>query len=187
MTHDRQTGIAERSSDDLRYPTGPFVRPASLTDDERSRAIETIAATPAALRDALRGLNDAQLDTPYRPGGWTIRQVAHHVPDSHLNAYVRFKLALTEAEPTIKPYEEARWAELPDTRLTPIETSLAMLEALHARWVTLLRAMVPADFARRLTHPESGVQRLDQVLALYAWHGPHHVAHITGVRRRMGW
>ena len=173
---------------DLRYPVGRFRRPESPLDDaDRRRAIDAIAAAPGKLRAAVAGLTDAQLDTPYRPDGWTVRQVVHHVPDSHMNAYVRFKLALTEDEPTIKPYDEARWAELPDTRGTPIETSLLLLEQLHDRWVRLLRAMSADDFARRLRHPEMGVQRLDQVLALYDWHGRHHVSHVTSLRERMGW
>ncbi len=173
---------------DLRYPTGRFRRPeAPLDDAERRRAIDTIAVTPAKLRAAVAGLTDAQLGTPYRPDGWTVRQVVHHVPDSHMNAYVRFKLGLTEDEPTIKPYDEARWVELGDTRDTPIETTLVLLEQLHDRWVRLLRSMAADDFARRIRHPETGVQRLDQVLALYAWHGPHHVAHVTSLRERMGW
>ena len=174
--------------DDLRYPVGRFTRPQGpLADDARRRAIDTIAAAPERLRDAVQGLDDAQLDTPYRPGGWTVRQVVHHVPDSHLNAYVRFKLALTEDAPTIKPYDEARWALLDDSRLTPIETSLTMLEALHDRWVRLLRSMTPAEFSRGLTHPENGPMTLDQMLALYEWHGRHHVAHVTGLRERSGW
>jgi hypothetical protein len=179
--------VTTSAAPDLRYPVGPFRRPEHLDASQRRRAIDTIAATPAKLRAAVKGLTDAQLDTPYRPGGWTVRQVVHHVPDSHLNAYVRFKLALTENEPTIKPYEEARWAELADSRETPIETSLVLLERLHERWVILLRSMSDEDFARRYHHPETGVQRLDQVLALYEWHGPHHVGHITSLRERMGW
>jgi uncharacterized damage-inducible protein DinB len=180
---------AERAPDapDLRYPIGRFRRPDALGDAERRRAIDAIAAAPAQLRAAVAGLSDAQLDTPYRPGGWTVRQLVHHVPDSHLNAYVRFKLALTEDEPTIKPYDEARWAELDDSRQTPIETSLVVLERLHERWVILLRALPPESFERRLHHPETGTQRLDQLLALYAWHGRHHVAHVTALRERMGW
>ena len=173
---------------DLRFPIGPFRRPTELLDaTQRRRAIEAIAALPANLRAAVADLTDAQLDTPYRPGGWTVRQVVHHVPDSHINAYVRFKLALTEDQPTIKPYEEARWAELPDSRETPVETSLVLLEALHDRWVRLLRSMSAGDFARQLRHPETGIQRLDQVLALYEWHSKHHVAHVTSLRERMGW
>jgi len=149
--------------------------------------IEQIAATPMRLRDAVTGLTPAQLDMPYRDGGWTLRQVVHHVPDSHLNAYVRFKLALTEDTPTIKPYDEARWAELQDTHSTPVKTSLAMLESLHDRWVRLLRSMKPGDFQRQLAHPDSGVMTLDALTALYAWHGRHHVAHITSTRERKGW
>jgi uncharacterized damage-inducible protein DinB len=173
---------------DLRFPIGSFRRPESpLDDSQRRRAIDAIAATPARLRAAVKGLTNAQLEAPYRPDGWTVRQVVHHVADSHMNAYVRFKLALTEDEPTIKPYEEARWAELADTRETPIETSLVLLERLHERWVTVLRSMSDKDFARRLRHPETGIQRLDQVLALYEWHGAHHVGHVTSLRERMGW
>ena len=134
-----------------------------------------------------RRLTDAQIETPYRPGGWTVRQVVHHVPDSHLNAFCRFKLALTENEPTIKPYDESAWAELADVKAVPIATSLTLLEAVHERWVAILRAMTPADFGRQLIHPETGRQSLDQVLALYAWHGPHHTAHITSLRERNGW
>jgi uncharacterized damage-inducible protein DinB len=150
--------------------------------------IDTIARTPDDLRRAVQPLSAEQLDTPYRPGGWTVRQVVHHVPDSHLNAYIRFKLALTEDAPTIKPYDEARWAELSDSRDTPIDTSLTLLTSLHERWVRLLRAMKPADFARQVNHPEwSAPAPLDVFLALYAWHGPHHVGHITSLRTRMGW
>jgi uncharacterized damage-inducible protein DinB len=172
---------------DLQYPIGKFQRPASLSPELRRAAIETITATPTKLRSAVRGLNDAQLDTPYRPGGWTVRQVVHHVPDSHSNAYTRFKLALTENVPTIKPYDEVAWANLEDTRTTPIETSLALMDALHDRWVRLLVSITPADFARTLNHPENGMMNLDQLLALYSWHGDHHVAHITELRRRNNW
>jgi uncharacterized damage-inducible protein DinB len=172
---------------DLRYPIGRFRRPERVSADERARLIDEIAAAPRQLREAVRGLTPAQLATPYRPGGWTVHQVVNHVPDSHLNAYVRIKLALTEDEPTIKPYDEARWAELRDGREAPIETSLALLDALHERWVLLLRSLSPADCARRLKHPETGVQTVDQVIALYAWHGRHHTAHITSLREREGW
>ncbi len=172
---------------DARYPIGPFQWEGSLSDDARHRAIDEIAEAPARLRSAVEGLSPGQLDTPYRPGGWTIRQVVHHLPDSHLNAYTRFKLALTEETPTIKPYDEARWAELADTQSTPPEVSLALLEALHKRWVVLLRSLEPRDFARMLRHPERGVMSLDEMLALYAWHGRHHVAHIRRLRERMGW
>lgn len=172
---------------DLRYPIGEFAGAANLTEAQRRDLIDAIAEAPARLAAAVAGLTPAQLDTPYRPGGWTVRQVVHHVPDSHLNSYVRFKLALTEDEPTIKPYDEARWAELADVRATPIETSLALLENLHQRWVLLLRSLGPADWMRKFKHPERGVVTLEQTLGLYAWHGRHHVAHITSLRERNGW
>jgi uncharacterized damage-inducible protein DinB len=172
---------------DLSYPIGRFQRPDALTDSQRRAAIDSIAAAPQRLRDAIAGLNDEQLDTPYRPDGWTVRQVVHHVPDSHMNAFIRFKLALTEDRPTIKPYDEAAWAKLDDVRTTPIDTSLVLLEKLHERWDGLLRAMKPADFARTLQHPESGTLTLDQMLALYEWHGRHHTAHVTNLRSRSGW
>jgi uncharacterized damage-inducible protein DinB len=173
---------------DPQYPIGRFARPAApLSDAESRAAIDRIAAMPKHLRAAVAGLTDAQLDTPYRDGGWTVRQVVHHVPDSHLNAYVRFKLALTEDNPTIRPYDQTEWAKLVDVVQTPPETSLAMLELLHSRWLTILRSMSAADFARPLTHPESGPMTLYQMLALYAWHGDHHTAHITSLRERMHW
>ena len=172
---------------DLRFPVGDFVMPASVTPAMRAEAIAAIAELPVRMREAVRGLSDAQLDTPYRPGGWTIRQVVHHVPDSHLNAYCRFKLALTEDTPTIKPYDESKWAELADSHDTPIKTSLALLESLHYRWVCLLRSMKPDDFQRKLNHPESGMMTVDNLLADYAWHGRHHTAHITSTRERLGW
>jgi uncharacterized damage-inducible protein DinB len=172
---------------DLRYPIGRFTRPASFTDASRAAAIAAIAGTPKQLRNAVHGLSDAQLDTPYRPGGWTVRQLVHHVPDSHMNAYVRTRLALTEENPTIKPYEEAKWAELADAKSMPVDVSLTMLETLHARWVTLLRSMTPAQFSRTFNHPESGPMTLDAMLAMYAWHGAHHVAHVKELRRREGW
>ena len=149
--------------------------------------IGDVAATPARLRDAISGLTAAQLDTPYREGGWTVRQVAHHVPDSHVNGYIRLKFALTEDEPTIKPYDEARWAELSDSRDTDVETSLTLLDALHARWTTLLRSLRDDDFRRTLRHPDHGVVTIDWLLAMYSWHGRHHVRHITSLRERSGW
>jgi hypothetical protein len=159
-----------------------------MTDARRAACVARIAAAPAALRAAVAGLSDTQLDTPYRPGGWTVRQVVHHVPDSHLNAYVRIRLALTEDTPTIKPYEEARWAELPDARALPIEASLALLEGLHARWVGLLGGLGAADGARQFHHPEHGrLITVDELIAMYAWHGEHHVAHVTSLRARNGW
>ena len=171
---------------DLRFPIGRAERRASLTPDERRAAIDALAAAPDALRAAVRGLTDAQLDTPYRPGGWTVRQLVHHVADSHMNAYVRFKLALTEDNPTIKPYDQDEWVALADSALPPA-VSLDLLGVLHARLVTLLRA-TPADaFARTLQHPENGPMTLDSMLGIYSWHGRHHTAHITSLRDRMGW
>ena len=172
---------------DLRYPVGRFDWDAAPSEADRPRLIGEIAETPGALRSAVSGLSRDQLETRYRPGGWTVKQVVHHVPDSHLNAYTRFKLALTEDEPTIKPYDEAAWSELPDSQKVPIDVSLDLLDSLHVRWVTLLRSMDSAGFRRALRHPEHGVLTLDQMLALYAWHGRHHVAHITALRKREGW
>jgi uncharacterized damage-inducible protein DinB len=172
---------------DLRYPLGEFQSPSTFSTDDRRRSIAIIEETPAKMRAAVRGLNARQLDTPYRPGGWTVRQLVHHVPDSHLNAYIRFKLALTEDVPTIKPYDEQSWAKLEDSKKTPIETSLTLLESLHQRMTVLLKSMKSDDFGRKLNHPERGPMTIDSVLALYAWHGPHHVAHITELRKREGW
>lgn len=172
---------------DLRYPIGKFTPVPSLSAPERATCVEQVAAAPAALRAAVAGLTAAQLDTPYRDGGWTVRQVVHHVPDSHMNAYMRFKWGLTEETPAIKTYEEKDWARTPEVTPTPAEVSLALLDALHARWVTLLRAMTPVQFARTIKHPEWGTPSLDTMLALYAWHGRHHTAHVTSLRERMGW
>lgn len=172
---------------DLRYPIGSFKLDGTPTDDDVRRSIDQIAEAPAKLRVAVEGLTEEQLDTPYRPDGWTVRQVVHHVPDSHLNSYCRFKLALTEDEPTIKPYREERWAELADSRRTPIEVSLALLESLHQRWVVLLKSLEPAEFLRAFRHPEIGLITLAQNVCLYAWHGRHHTAQVTSLRERMGW
>ena len=173
---------------DLRYPVGKFDFDAPITEADYPMLIAAIAETPGALRRAVAGLSPDQLATRYRPGGWTVKQVVHHLPDSHLNAYTRFKLALTEDEPTIKPYDEAAWAELADSRKVPIEVSLDLLDALHLRWVALLRSMDPADFNRTFRHPEHGrVLTLKQLLGLYAWHGRHHVAHINSLKKREGW
>jgi uncharacterized damage-inducible protein DinB len=172
---------------DPRYPIGRMQLPPSFTPEWRRDSIEVIALTPARFREAVRGLGDEQLSTPYRAGGWTVRQLVHHLPDSHLNAYTRLKLALTEDAPTIKPYDEARWADLADSSTVPTEVSLALLDSLHTRWVALLRSMSPADFQREYTHPETGKHTLDHLLAIYAWHGPHHTAHITHLRRDKGW
>jgi uncharacterized damage-inducible protein DinB len=173
--------------DKARFPLGPFVPPSDASPAAREGWIATLAEAPEGFRLALEGLTPAQLDTPYREGGWTVRRVAHHLPDSHLNSYVRFKWALTEDTPVIKPYFEDRWAELPDARDTPVEVSLELLSALHKRWVVLLRALSDPDFARSFSHPESGVQTLSESLAYYAWHSRHHTAQITELRRRRGW
>jgi hypothetical protein len=172
---------------DPRYPIDKFHFDGTISEEQKKKFIGEIAQTPTNLRAAAKGLSEGQLDTPYRDGGWTVRQVIHHVPDSHLNAYTRFKLALTEDEPTIKPYAEDRWAELADTRETPIEVSLKMLDVLHDRWVRLLNALQPQEWKRAFRHPELGLVSLEKNLALYAWHGRHHAAHITGLRERNGW
>ena len=175
-------------TNDLRYPIGKFTRPESVSPEERAELLDVLAATPSLARTAVTGLSDGQFDTRYRPGGWTVRQVVHHLADSHLNSYVRFRLALTEDAPLIKPYDQAKWAELPDARTLFVEPSLALLENLHARWVALLRSLEPEDFARTFRHPEyPDPMTLDANLALYAWHGMHHIAQITGLRQRMGW
>jgi uncharacterized damage-inducible protein DinB len=174
-------------SEDLSYPVGRFEWDGDVTSARREQLIAEIADAPRLLRRAVEGLSDEQLDTPYRPGGWTVRQVAHHLPDSHMNGFTRVKMALTEDVPTIKAYDEARFAELGDVRTTPVEVSLALLDALHVRWVALFRAMSDADYARAFNHPEIGVVPLEKQLALYAWHGRHHVAHVTSLRERMGW
>jgi hypothetical protein len=172
---------------DLRYPIGKFERATRVTESLRNQWIDDIAKAPGLVRAAVAGLSEQQLDTPYRPEGWTVRQVVHHLPDSHLNAYTRFKLALTEDEPTIKPYMEDRWAKLEDGRAAPVDISLALLDSLHRRWVLLLRSMSPTDFSRKFRHPELGVLTLDTNLGIYAWHGRHHTAHITSLRERNGW
>jgi uncharacterized damage-inducible protein DinB len=173
--------------DDLRFPVGKFRYEGPSTDDQKKDLLKQIAQTPAELRASIQGLSNSQLDTPYRPEGWTVREVVHHVPDSHLNSYVRFKLALTEDEPTIKPYAEDRWAKLADTKETPVEVSLTLLDSLHDRWVRLLRSLTSDDWKRKLRHPERGTMTLEENLALYAWHGRHHVAHIMELRKRMSW
>ena len=172
---------------DPRFPIGKFTYAGPPDADQRKKFIDDIAQTPAALRAAVKGLSEQQVETPYRDGGWTVRQVVHHVPESHMNAYIRFKLALTEDEPTIKPYMEDRWAALPDVQSTPLETSLSLLELLHDRWVRVLRAIEPGDWKRTFKHPELGTVPLEKNLALYSWHGRHHVAHVTELRKRMGW
>jgi uncharacterized damage-inducible protein DinB len=173
--------------DDLRYPIGRFSAPASSMAGVRSAHIQTLRALPDQLQAAVSGLSGEQLDTPYREGGWTVRQVVHHVADSHANSYVRFKLALTEEWPTIKPYDEAAWANLADSRSMPIEPSLSFIGALHARWVALLESLDANDFQRGYDHPQMGRQNLAAALALYAWHSRHHTAHIANLRARMNW
>lgn len=172
---------------DPRYPIGRFSPDSGSTPETRARHIGEIAGLPLRFRQAAAGLSAEQLDTPYREGGWTVRQVVHHVPDSHLNAYIRTKWALTEQIPTIKAYDEAAWALLKDSALTPVEVSLTLLDAVHSRWVTLLRSLEARDFTRRFNHPESGEHDIDWLLQLYDWHGNHHLAHITTLRQRMKW
>jgi hypothetical protein len=171
----------------LRYPIGRFDPAIPMALGQRDSILDSIAATPARVRTAIDGLSDAQLDSPYRDGGWTVRQLVHHIPDSHMNAYIRYKWALTEAEPLIKTYDEAAWARLPDSARTPIAVSLTLLESLHARWDVLMRSMSDTDFAKKLNHPEWGAIDLDLMSRLYEWHGRHHAAHITSLRSRMGW
>ena len=172
---------------DPRYPIGHFVPDTQPSPELRNRHIGQIEGLPARMRQAVHGLTPAQLDTPYREGGWTVRVLAHHVPDSHMNAYIRCKLALTEDAPTVKPYDEAAWAKLKDSELTPVEVSLTLLECIHTRWVTLLRSLGEQDFQRQFKHPELGAMSLDGLVALYDWHGNHHLAHITSLRERMKW
>jgi len=172
---------------DLRYPIGEFKAATPITLEMRSAAIAAIEGLPRRMREAVAGLNDAQLDTRYRPGGWTVRQVVHHVADSHMNALIRVKLALTEDRPTIKPYDENAWSALPDAKL-PIAVSLNLIDGIHTRWVALVNGMAADQFARAFIHPELKTEMtVDYHLQLYAWHSQHHVAHITGLRRRKGW
>lgn len=176
----------EAVADDLRYPIGPFDTKAPISPSMRAPAIEIIAKLPAEMRAAVADLSDKQLDTPYRQRGWTVRQVVHHVVDSHVNAYIRTKVCLTEDEPTIKPYEQDLWALLPDSRM-PVEVSLVFLEGVHGRWATLWNSLTPEQFGRVFHHPEIGRVTLEGQLQMYAWHSRHHVAHITSLRRREGW
>ncbi len=175
------------SNSNLSYPIGHFDFHQTVASEQLPGLITEIAAAPAALRAAVQGLSGEQLDTPYRPGGWTVRQTIHHIADSHMNSFLRLRLALTEDTPAIKGYDQAAWGELSDSRTAPIEPSLQIIENLHLRWTWLLRSMAPEDFARGFRHSEFGVLRLDTTLALYAWHGRHHCAHITGLRDRNGW
>lgn len=172
---------------DTRYPIGRWQRPTPVDDATLSHALETLGELPQNLRAAVEDLEDDLLDTPYREGGWTVRQVVHHVADSHSNMYLRIRLALTEDAPTIRPYDEKAWAALHDAQTAPVEWSLELVEALHARLLMLLRSLTPAQWARTYVHPENGVMRLDEVASMYAWHSRHHVAHITALRTRRGW
>jgi len=173
-------------SEDLRYPIGKFDSSREVTPELRSEFIRTITDLPKVIAEAVAGLDDEQLDTEYRPEGWTVRQTVHHVADSHLNSYCRFKLAVTEEKPTIRPYYEDRWAELADSKL-PVDVSLKLLETVHARWIALLESFTEEDFKRELVHPESGDWTVEQFLGLYDWHSKHHTAHITKLRERNGW
>ena len=177
----------EAISADLRFPIGRYHSVREISSDQREEWIRELEALPGNLRSAVAGLSQTQLDTPYRPGGWTVRQVVHHLPDSHINSYCRFRLALTEHTPMVKTYEESLWAELPDARNSAVEPSLVLLEGLDGRFTALLRSMTEADFSRAFLHPELGEIRLDWTLGLYAWHSRHHVAHITNLRLREGW
>jgi hypothetical protein len=179
--------ILDTDLEQLRFPIGRFTPQAQPSADELRAAIDAIAALPAAVRAAVDGLAAEQLAEPYRPGGWSLRQVVHHLPDSHMNAYIRFKLAMTETEPVIKPYDEAAWAELGDARAEDVTGSLQLLDALHGRWTHFLRTLAPADFQRVIVHPELGRITLAFTVQLYAWHGRHHLAHITALRQRRGW
>ena len=170
---------------DPRYPIGRYTSPSTITHDNRHEWITAIAVLPRELKEAVRGMSESDLETPYRNGGWTVRQVIHHVADSHLNAYTRFRLGLTEDKPVIKPYDEKAWAELPDARTSPIESSLQLASALHARWVDLLRSLKEADFQRTFVHPEIGERTLDWTVGLYAWHGRHHLAHVRMARGKL--
>lgn len=175
---------ADTDLEALRYPVGRWKRPATLLASERTSAIATLRELPAKFRSAIEDLSPQQLDTPYRPGGWTVRQLTHHVADSHMNAYTRVRLALTEDWPTIKPYDEALWAKLPDALRMPPAVSLDLLSALHLRWTELFRSLEEPDWQRGYVHPESGKQTVEQVLSLYAWHSRHHLAHVTELRTR---
>lgn len=172
---------------DLRYPLGKFQDEYSLTAERRRQLVSEMAETPDRLRAAVSGLAEKQLDTPYRPGGWTVRQVVHHLADAQMNWYIRTKLALTEDKPTIKPYDEARWAELEEARFSALEPSLVLLDGLYYRWAKLFEAMTPADWAREFVHPERGVLTLEYTLPMHVWHGRHHTAHIVELRQRKGW
>lgn len=175
------------NDEDLRFPIGRFKLEGEITNEMIEKYIRDLEEVPNELRKAVEGLTDEQLNTSYRPGGWTLKQVVHHLPDSHMNSFIRFKLALTEDEPTIKPYDEKKWAELADSTNTPVSVSINLLENLHIRWANLLKSFSPKDWKRTYIHPVNGASTLERALALYSWHGKHHIAHITSLRKRMGW
>jgi uncharacterized damage-inducible protein DinB len=180
--------MSTNPTQDFRYPIGPYQAPETFSDDIIRSSIIAIQQLPALLRESVRWMSTAQLDTPYREGGWTVRQVIHHMADSHMNSYTRFKLALTEENPVIKPYNEKLWAELPDSRTAPVELSLQLLEVLHQRWVMLLKSLGKEELARTFVHPAQNREiRLDEAITMYAWHCRHHLAHITSLKQRMEW
>jgi uncharacterized damage-inducible protein DinB len=173
--------------DDPRYPIGRFAPPEVFTAESRAACIAAIEAAPSALYAAVRGLTPEQLLTPYREGGWSVAQVVHHVADSHVNAYIRFKLAVSADNPLVKAYDENAWARFPDAVIPNLDATLGLLGALHARWVPFLKSLEAAQFGRTYQHSEMGPVALDRALALYAWHGAHHTAHVTALRARLGW
>ena len=174
-------------SEELRFPVGKFELPRTVTPEMRAKFIQTIEQLPPNLKEAVEDLSDEQLNTTYRPGGWTLRQVVHHIADSHLNSFCRFKLGLSEDAPTIKTYDEASWAEMADSKDAPVELSLSIIDGLHARWTRLLKSMSDADFEKKVNHPERGPMNLNELLALYDWHNCHHTAHITKTKEINGW
>jgi hypothetical protein len=182
------TIFTEMTLEQFKYPIGKFENPETITEEILAAWISAIAAFPHRLKNEVNGLNQEQLDTPYRPEGWTIRQLIHHCADSHINSYTRFKLTLTEDRPTIKPYWEDRWAELIDSKTLPVEYSINLLDGLHARWVGLLHSLTAQDFAKTFIHPEHKKEiSLNEYVGFYAWHCNHHLAHITGVKKRNNW
>lgn len=174
-------------SENLRYPIGEFNSTQEINPEMRGKFIQTIENLPARLREEVKDLDETQLDTPYRQDGWTVRQLIHHVADSHINSFCRFKLGLSEDAPTIKPYDEASWAEMADSKNAQIDLSLFMIDGVHARWTMLLKSMSDADFKREINHPERGGMSLNSLLALYDWHSRHHTAHIAKLRERNNW
>ena len=187
MHDEKHDETRDTSLEELMYPIGRVEMLPATSPEVRSASIDELRRYPAVLRSTVEGLSDAQLDTPYRPGGWTVRQVVHHLPDSHMNSYVRFKWATTEDNPTIRTYEEARWAELDEARTGPIDMSLDLLEALHTRWCAFLATLTDAEWEKTFEHPEWGRITLDATLQQYVWHSRHHLAHIAGLIRREGW